>query len=155
MTILLLCFFLGCITGLRSLTAPTIVCWAAHLGWLHLAGTKLAFVGYPATLIIMTVLAAAELVADKLPKTPSRIAPTGLIPRIFFGGFVGFALALSAGGNVAAAAIAGLIGAVAGAYAGYYTRRALVTRAHLPDFAVAIVEDLVAIVGGLLIVSHI
>ena len=45
MTLLLLCFLLGCLTGLRSLTPPAVVCWAAHLGWLHFAGTKLAFLG--------------------------------------------------------------------------------------------------------------
>src|ERR1022692_4744418 len=45
MTLLLLCFLLGCLTGQRSLTPPAVVCWAAHLGWLHFAGTKLAFLG--------------------------------------------------------------------------------------------------------------
>jgi uncharacterized membrane protein len=33
-------------------------------------------------------------------------------------------------------------------------RHALATRAHLPDFAVALAEDFIAIAGGLLIVSH-
>ena len=154
MTVLVLCFFLGWITGLRSMTAPAVVCWGAHLGWLHFAGTRLAFINHPATLIIFTVLALAELVADKLPKTPSRIAPQGLIPRIIFGALVGVALAVSAGGVLIVAALAGMIGAVAGAFAGYHARHALVTRAHWPALAVALVEDLVAIVGGFLIVSH-
>jgi uncharacterized membrane protein len=154
MTVLLLSFLLGCVVGLRSLTPPALVCWAAHLGWLHLAGTKLAFMNHPAALIVFTLLAVVELIADKLPKTPARTAPPGLIARIVFGGLCGAALAASAGVSLIIAAIAGVIGALAGTFAGYSVRRALVIRAHLPDFAVALVEDIVTITGGLLIVSH-
>lgn len=57
MTLLLLCFLLGYLTGLRSLTPAAAVCWAAHLGWLHFAGTKLAFLGRPVILIVFTLLA--------------------------------------------------------------------------------------------------
>jgi uncharacterized membrane protein len=155
MTILLLSFLLGCVVGLRSLTPPALVCWAARLGWLHLAGTKLAFMNHPATLIIFTLLAVVELIADKLPKTPARTAPPGLIARIVFGGLCGAAVAASAGGSLLIAAIVGVVGALAGTFAGYNVRHALVTRAHLPDFAVALAEDLVTIASGLLIVSHV
>jgi uncharacterized membrane protein len=67
MMVLFLSFLLGSVDGLRSLTAPAVVCWAAHLGWLHFAGTKLAFVDRPVTLIVFTLLAIVELVLDKLP----------------------------------------------------------------------------------------
>ena len=33
------CFSIGVIAGLRSLTAPALVSWAAHLGWLDLRGS--------------------------------------------------------------------------------------------------------------------
>jgi uncharacterized membrane protein len=155
MTLLLLCFLLGCLTGLRSLTPPAVVCWAAHLGWLHFAGTKLAFLGRPVTLIVFTLLALIELIADKLRKTPARTAPLGLIARIVFGCLGGVALATSTGGNLLGAAIVGIAGAVVGTFAGYRIRRDLVSRAHLPDFAVAIAEDVIAVAGSLLIVSHI
>ncbi len=152
--VLVSCFLLGCVAGLRSLTAPAAVCWGAYLGWLHLAGTRLAFVDRTATLVIFTVFALVELVADKLPRTPARTAPTGLIARIVMGAFCGSALALSAGGSLAVAMVIGVIGALVGTFGGYNLRHALVTRAHLPDIAVALVEDCVAIAGGLLIVSH-
>jgi uncharacterized membrane protein len=154
MPLLLLCFLLGCVTGLRSLTAPAVVCWAAHFGWLHLAGTKLAFMDNPATLILFTLLAVVELILDKLPKTPARTAPTGLIARIVLGGLSGAALAASTGGSLFFTAVAGIVGALFGTFAGYHTRHALVLRTHLPDFAVALVEDVIAIGGGFLIVSH-
>ncbi len=146
--------FFGFVTGLRSLTTPAAVCWAARLGWLHFAGTKLGFIDRPTTLIVFTLLALAELIADKLPKAPARTDPPGLIARVVFSGLCAYALAMSAGGNLLLAAIVGVIGALLGTFAGYSIRRVLVLGAHLPDLGVALAEDLIAISGSLLIVSH-
>ena len=151
----LLSFLLGFVDGLRSLTAPAIVCWAAHLGWLHFAGTKFAFVDHSSTLIVFTLLAVIELVVDKLPNTPARTAPVGLIARIVLGGASGMALAAGAGISVSLAGLIAAGGAIAGAFAGYHFRRALVFRAHLPGLIAAIAEDAITIAGGLLIVSHV
>jgi len=152
-----LCFLLGFVDGLRSMTAPAVVCWAAHLGWLHFAGTKLAFIDHPATLVVFTLLALGELVVDKLPKTPARTAPVGLTARIVLGGASGLALAAGAGMSFSLplAGVIASIGAIVGAFAGYHVRRAVVLKAHLPGLVVAIAEDAIAIAGGLLIVSHI
>ena len=135
--------------------APAAVCWGAHFGWLDFAGTKLAFINAPATLIIITLLALGELVADELPGTPSRTVPLGLIARLVLGGLCAIALAVSVGGNFVAAAIFGIAGALMGTYGGYNVRQALVSRAHLPDLVVVLAEDAIAIAGGLLIVSHV
>ena len=151
----LLSFLLGFVDGLRSLTAPAIVCWAAHLGWLHFAGTKFAFVDHSSTLMVFTLLAVIELVVDKLPNTPARTAPVGLIARIVLGGASGMALAAGAGISVSLAGLIAAGGAIAGAFAGYHFRRALVFRAHLPGLIAAIAEDAITIAGGLLIVSHV
>ena len=153
--ILLLGFLLGCVCGLRSLTAPAVVCWAAHFGWLHFDGTRLAFLDRPAVLIVVTLLAIGELIADQLPKTPARTAPLGLTARILLGGASAAALAVSARAGVPLAAVAGALGGIAGAFGGYNVRHFLVGKKGLPDFAVAIAEDLVAIIGGLLIVSRV
>ena len=37
---------IGVIAGLRTMTAPAAVSWAARLGWLELGQTNLAFLGY-------------------------------------------------------------------------------------------------------------
>ena len=154
MAVLMLSFLLGCVAGLRSLMAPALVCWAAHLGWLHLAGSKFAFINHSSTLIFLTLLAVFELVIDKLPKTPPRTAPIGLIARVVFGGLCGIAVAISVGMSPSIGAVAAAIGALVGAFSGYSIRHALVSQAHVPDFAVALAEDVIAIVGGLLIVSR-
>lgn len=153
--IVLLGFLLGCICGLRSMTAPAVVCWAAHFGWLRFDGTPLAFLDRPVLLIAVTVLAIGELIGDKLPKTPSRTAPLGLTARVVLGAASAAALAVSARAGVPLAAVAGAIGGIAGAFGGYNVRHFLVAKKHLPDFAVAIAEDLVAIIGGLVIVSRV
>ena len=109
----------------------------------------------PVTLILLTLLAVAELIADKLPKTPARTAPLGLTARVVLGCLCAVALATSAGGKLLVPAIVGVVGALIGTFAGYKTRHTLVFRAHAPDFAVAIAEDVIAVAGSLLIVSHI
>jgi uncharacterized membrane protein len=150
----LLTFLLGCVDGLRSLTAPALVCWAAHLGWLHLAGTRLAFINHRSTLIIFTLLAIVELILDKLPNTPARTAPLGLIARICFGGASGLGLATSAGTSLSFSVLLASTGALVGAFVGYRSRRLIVTEAHVPDLVVAVAEDVIAIAGGLFILSY-
>jgi uncharacterized membrane protein len=151
----LLSFLLGWVDGLRAMTAPAIVCWAAYFGWLHFAGTKFAFVDHRSTLVVFTLLAIVELVLDKLPNTPARTAPVGLIARIVLGGASGLAVASAAGISVPVAGVVATIGAIAGAFGGYHIRHAVVVRGHVPDLVVAIAEDAIAIAGGLLIVSMI
>jgi uncharacterized membrane protein len=43
---MLLAFLIGVISGLRAMTAPAAVSWAAFFGLLNLEGTWLAFLGY-------------------------------------------------------------------------------------------------------------
>jgi uncharacterized membrane protein len=148
------CFSIGIIAGLRSLTAPVLVSWAAHLGWLDLSGSRLSFLGSRAAIIILSVLALGELVADKLPKTPKRTNLGPLVFRMITAGFSSMAICASAHQSPVIGTIVGVLGSIAGAFAGYEIRHRLVEAFGLPDFGVALVEDLVAIGGGLLIVSH-
>ena len=90
---LLLSFGIGFVAGLRSLTAPAVVAWAAHLGWIHLEGTPLAFMGSKWTAAVFTVLALVELVGDQLPQTPPRTGTVGLSARIVTGALTGACLA--------------------------------------------------------------
>jgi uncharacterized membrane protein len=89
MSTFVLAFLIGVVAGLRSMTAPAAVSWAARLGWLHLENTWLAFLGFAATPYAVSVLAIGELITDKLPKTPSRKAPVPFIGRIVIGALCG------------------------------------------------------------------
>ena len=147
------CFSLGVIAGLRSLTAPALVSWAAHLGWLDLSGSWLSFLGSRTAIIILSSLALAELVADKLPKTPKRTDPGPLVFRAITGGFSSMAICASAHQSPIIGTFVGVLGSIAGAFAGYEIRHRLVKAFGLPDFGVAVAEDFVAVGGAFLIVS--
>src|SRR5437016_7851165 len=108
MSTYVLAFLIGAIVGLRSLTAPAAVSWAARLGWLHLENTWLAFLGYAATPYIFTLAAIGELINDKLPKTPSRKEPMPFVARIISGAMCGAAVGSDA---LISGAVAGAIGA--------------------------------------------
>src|ERR1700719_2413427 len=120
--VFLLAFLFGVIAGLRSLTAPAVVAWAAHRDWLNLHNSPLSFMGSTAAVIVFTLLALGELVADQLPSTPSRTDPPGLIARILLGGLSGAAVAASGSQSMALGAAVGVAGGIAGAFGGYQVR---------------------------------
>ncbi len=152
--VLFLALGIGVVAGLRSLTAPATVAWAAHLGWINLHGSPLAFMGTAWALAIFTLLAVIELVADQLPNTPARTAPVGLSARVVMGALSGTCAAIAGGGMLWVGALAGAMGGIAGAFGGYQARVGLVRALHAPDYAIAIPEDLVAIGLGLFLVSR-
>jgi len=150
---LLFAFLIGLFAGLRSLTPPAAVACAVQLGWLKLA-RPLSFIGSLPAVIILSLLALAELVVDKLPNTPNRTAPLGLIARIVTGGLTGACVSLGGGESGFVGAGLGSIGGIVGCFAGYQARVRLVRSLGQPDFYVALLEDLVAIGGSLFIVSR-
>src|SRR5689334_17533686 len=88
----LVALLIGVVAGFRSITAPAAVSWAARLGWLRLENTPLAFLGFAATPYILTLFAIAELINDKLPKTPSRKTLAPFTARTVTGAFSGSAV---------------------------------------------------------------
>ncbi|HEX2917984.1 MAG TPA: DUF4126 domain-containing protein [Edaphobacter sp.] len=152
---LVLCFLIGCVAGLRSMTAPAIVCAAAYLRWIHPEGTPLAFMASVAALWVFTICAVGELIVDKLPNTPARTAPMGLIARALTGGLSGATLAASSGKSIAIGAVLGAVGGIAGAFAGYNIRHGIVVHMNMPDIVIAVIEDLLTITGGLFVVARI
>jgi uncharacterized membrane protein len=151
--VLILAAGIGFVAGLRSLTAPAAVSWAAHLGWLDLQGSPLAFMGSTAAVAIFSMLALAELVADKLPRTPNRTTPGPLMARIVMGGLAGACISISAGRLLVVGMVLGGIGGVIGAFAGYEARKQLASGPKVKDTAIAVLEDLLALGLALFIVS--
>jgi uncharacterized membrane protein len=139
----LLAFLIGIVAGMRAMTAPAAISWAARLGRLSLSGTWLAFLGYSWTPWILTLLAAGELVTDQLPSTPSRKDPLPFGARILMGGTCGAALTAGAG-SMLLGAIVGMGGAVAGTLGGH-ALRARMAVAFGGDRPAAFLEDAIAI----------
>jgi uncharacterized membrane protein len=110
--------------------------------------------GSTVAVAIFSLLAMAELVADQLPSTPSRTAPPGLIARVLTGGLSAAAIAAAGGQNWWIGAALGGVGSIIGAFGGYQVRTQLVRVLRVPDFVIATLEDVVAIGGGLFLVSR-
>ncbi|WP_184719762.1 DUF4126 family protein [Caulobacter sp.] len=151
MTLYLFALLIGVVAGLRAMTAPAAVAWGAHLGWLALAGLPLAWLGGTIAVAAFSLLAALELFADQHPKTPSRKVPHQFGTRILSGAFSGAALMMPSGHWVRGAAI-GAVGAILGTLGGAEARARLAARFG-KDLPAALIEDAVAVIGGLAIAA--
>jgi len=145
-----LALLIGVVAGLRTFTAPAAASWAAHLGWLPLAGTPLAFMGSVWAAGILTLMAFVEFVTDQLPTTPSRTVPMQFGARIVMAAVAGAAIGAPSG-LLIGGGIAGVVGAVIGTYGGS-AARARLAAAFRKDRPAAFIEDAVAIVVAILVV---
>jgi uncharacterized membrane protein len=148
--LILLAASMGIVAGLRAMTAPAAVSWAAYLGSLVVGDTWLAFLGHVVTPWILTLLALGELVTDQLPSTPSRTVPIQFGTRIVTGALSGAAIGV-AGDSMLTGLVAGIVGAVVGTLGGR-ALRARLAAAFGSDRPAAFLEDAVALGGALLIV---
>ena len=148
----MLALLIGVVAGLRSVTAPAVVAWAALLKWINLDGTWVSWLGHPVTVTVLTVLAVLELVADKLPATPGRTAAVSFIARIILGAFAG-AVVGTAWGYTWGGLGAGVIGVVLGTLGGYEARTRLAAARDGHDLPIALLEDAIAVLGGFAIVA--
>ena len=138
---------LGFATGLRSMTPMAVLCWFAYAG--QLSADWAPWISHLSLAIIFTVLAVAELIADKMPWIPDRVSPAALIWRILLAGFAGAIAATSMQGPGLEGVLLGLVGALIGTFGGYMLRRELVQNLDCKDWHIALSEDLVAIVAAI------
>ncbi len=133
---------MGVVAGLRSLLAPAVLAWSAQKKLIGKDFPLAALASRPVSRK-MIKLAAGELLADKLPFTPARIRPAPLAVRLASGAVCGATTTFLARESVKEGALLGCAGALAGAFGGYYARKAF--QRNYPDLAVAIVEDALAL----------
>lgn len=97
----------------------------------------------PWTRRLLVAAAAGELVADKLPTTPSRLAPPGFIGRLVMGALAAGLYAQTRRAPWLPAAAIGSSSAAVAAKLGHDARARLAR--HAPDPAVAVAEDALAL----------
>lgn len=151
MSVLIFAILIGIIAGLRSMTAPAVVSWAARFGWIHVESSWLAFLGYSWTPWVLSICALGELIVDKLPFTPSRKLPPSFAFRIISGSFSGAAIGISRG-SLITGLIGGAIGAIIGTLGGAAARSAL-AKLFGKALPAALLEDAVAVIGAILILK--
>ena len=120
---------LGFVSGLRAMLGPALV----------------AEIAPPNVRLVFRLLSAGELIADKLPQTPSRVDPGPLVGRIVSGAAAGYVVCRHAHQSIWLGAFLGAAAAIAGSYGGYYGRKALGEKLHAPDPVIAVVEDILAV----------
>jgi uncharacterized membrane protein len=92
---------------------------------------------------LLLAAAAGELVVDKLPATPSRLAPQGIVPRLVLGALAASLSAQTRQASWLPAAALGASSAAIAARLGHDVRARLAL--HTPDAAVALAEDALAL----------
>jgi uncharacterized membrane protein len=148
---------IGAIAGLRTFTPLAVVSHAARRNLLPLRRSRLGVLRSSTTANTLAAFAVGELVADKLPSTPSRLDAGPLVARVLSGAACAAAISTGArqcGRTVAAGAAVGGLAAIGGALIGYHVRRAITSNLNVPDPAIALLEDMVAVGGAVAILSR-
>jgi uncharacterized membrane protein len=143
---------MGAVAGLRSMTAPAAIAWAAKRKAIRLGSSPLVEIISGRVSDKAIRLALAELVADKLPFTRDRIEPGPLARRILSGAACGAVLSGAADRPLAEGAILGGLGALVGAFGSHQLRRRL--SREMPELTVALLEDALAVAAAAAIVAY-
>src|SRR5438067_6044927 len=130
---------IGIVAGLRPMTAPAIIAWAAKRRWINLGSSPFATIISGRASQRVTELAISELIADKLPFTSSRLNAGPLASRIASGAICGAAVSGALKRPIAEGALLGGLGALVGSLGGYYFRKSL--SRDTSDFAIGLLED--------------
>ncbi len=136
---------LGVIAGMRSMGAPALV--SDHLARTQSPApeqSSLRWLGTAKAANVTKFLAVGEIVGDKLPFTPARIAPGPLFGRVMSGGLSGAVLCSAEGKRAGLGAVIGVAAAAAGAYGFYHLRRTWGQRLPVPDPVLGAAEDVLA-----------
>ena len=141
---------LGTVAGMRSQLPLTLLAGAVQAcPRPRNRAVPFSWLQSPRVLAASSVAAVGEMLGDKLPWTPSRLAPGPLLGRLVFGGAAAAGLAVVLGGPVLPTTAMGAAGAAFGAVVGNRARVRLVEATGIPDPLWAVVEDSIAVLLGL------
>ena len=136
----------GLVAGMRTMAAPAIV---THLLSRHpsakLKNSPLNFMQSPVTSNVFKVLAAGELIGDKLPNAPNRIEAPGLIGRCIAAGLAGASIYKAAGKPFIEGALLGGITAFCATYGAFYLRTRIGKGLNIYDPYLGLAEDTLVI----------
>jgi len=136
---------LGAAAGMRSMAAPAALSRRLATDGAEPEDGLGRLLAHPAAPWVLGIASAAEHVADKLPSTPNRTDAGPLGARIASGALCGAVVARRAGESVVAGALVGALAAAAATFAAYEIRHALTANGAIPDFPVALAEDIAAV----------
>lgn len=139
---------LGAVTGMRSMMGLAMASreLSDRRRLPRSAGRLEEWLAEDLVAITLSALALGELVVDKVPGVPDRVNPGALLGRGVIGGLVG---ALAGGpDDRALGAVVGVASALGGSFVAWFVRREVARLTLLPDAALALTEDAVAITAA-------
>lgn len=140
---------LGALTGGRTFAASALFARALSDVAPHAArGPLTARLSSETGTHVLTGLAVAELLVDKLPVIGARTEPLPLLARAVAGGVAGAASAELLGRAKTLPVLVGAGAAFVGAHVAYHLRRRIRRKADVADTVVAIAEDAVILGVG-------
>ncbi len=140
---------LGTLAGMRTASAPVI---ASHILSHHqsknLTQSPLRFMQSVSVANTLKVMSFSELVVDKLPSTPNRIKPFGVLARSLSGALAGASIYKASGNNAFVGAVIGGSAALVSTFGSYYLRKGVVKGSHIIDPVIGAIEDALVIGAG-------
>lgn len=143
----LLAIALGWTAGMRSMTPPALLAHALS-GTVRPRRQPARVLTSPLAQRLLPLAAGGELIADKLPITPARTSPPALAGRLMMGGVCGAAVAAARQEDWPLPAVLGAVAAGLSSVVMMRARADAARRWVLPDPAVALVEDGLALAGA-------
>lgn len=140
---------IGMLAGMRTSSAPAITSQIlSHHYSKRLARSPLKFMQSKKVANTLTVLSVSELIADKLPSTPNRTQPAGVIFRGLSGALAGASIYKASGNNVLAGTLLGAASAIASTFICFSLRKSVVKNTSVPDPIIGAIEDALVIAAG-------
>jgi choline dehydrogenase len=138
------------VTGMRSVSGPALVSYAASRGSLrNLEDTRLDHLSRPRLSDALVLMALGEMAADKLSFLPGRNTLPLITERAAMGALVGSALAVSSRRSASIFAGLSALTAASVSWGSHYLRTAAIRKLAVPDPIAGLMEDAVVVVGGL------
>lgn len=137
---------LGTVTGLRTFTPVAVLCWFIWAGKLEVQYGWDQWTTKLPVAILFTVLAVAEIIADKQPWMMNRTVLPSVTFKVLLGGYVGAIVADGLNGPTLEGVILAVLGVLVGTYGGFLVRRELVHQFRCKDWNVAVAEDALALI---------
>ena len=137
------------LAGMRSMSGPAFLSHylSRNPSW-FLLSSPLRMLQMPVVARGLQLAAAGEMLADKLPGTPDRIAPPVLLGRLLSGALVGAAVYKSREGSSATGAVVGGLSAVVATFISYALRVGISKQANWPVATVGVGEDALVLGSG-------
>jgi uncharacterized membrane protein/uncharacterized protein (UPF0548 family) len=136
----------GALAGMRSMLPISAASRSLKTESSHIMGNAAArHIARPATGKILSVLALAELIADKLPSIPNRTRPIALAGRVASAAVAAAAVSARRGRTGWGPPLIGAVCAVASSSASFRFRAWLSRRFQISSSLAGVVEDVVAL----------